>query len=136
MKYSSKYRLNYLSDSGSIVYLCERDEESNANYLMRIRLVSAVTDLKAGKYVPVTYPDNCNLLCRNISEVGNEQNCCDNFATCACGTVTGHYACICPAGYFGSGLRGSCHREFAGNTDFSVFTRNFFEGIYFIFILY
>ncbi|KOX71267.1 Sushi, von Willebrand factor type A, EGF and pentraxin domain-containing protein 1, partial [Melipona quadrifasciata] len=66
-------------------------------------------DLKTGKYVPVTYPDNCNLLCRNISEVGNEQNCCDNFATCACGTVTGHYACICPAGYFGSGLRGSCH---------------------------
>ncbi|XP_060818726.1 sushi, von Willebrand factor type A, EGF and pentraxin domain-containing protein 1-like isoform X1 [Bombus pascuorum] len=66
-------------------------------------------DLKAGKYIPVTYPDNCNLLCRNISEVGNEQNCCDNFATCACGTVTGHYACICPAGYFGSGFQGSCH---------------------------
>ncbi|CAK9810357.1 Sushi, von Willebrand factor type A, EGF and pentraxin domain-containing protein 1, partial [Anthophora quadrimaculata] len=66
-------------------------------------------DLKTGKYVPVTVPDNCNLLCRNISEVGNEWNCCDNFATCACGTATGHYACICPIGYFGSGLNGSCH---------------------------
>ncbi|XP_017761718.1 PREDICTED: sushi, von Willebrand factor type A, EGF and pentraxin domain-containing protein 1-like [Eufriesea mexicana] len=66
-------------------------------------------DLKTGKYVPVKLPDNCNLLCRNISKVGTEQNCCDNFATCACGMVTGHYACICPTGYFGSGFRGSCH---------------------------
>nr|XP_034194420.1 sushi, von Willebrand factor type A, EGF and pentraxin domain-containing protein 1-like [Osmia lignaria] len=65
-------------------------------------------DLKTGKYVPVTYPDNCNLLCRNISEVGNERNCCDNSATCACGTATGHYSCICPTGYFGSGFKGSC----------------------------
>ncbi|XP_076749113.1 sushi, von Willebrand factor type A, EGF and pentraxin domain-containing protein 1 [Xylocopa sonorina] len=65
-------------------------------------------DLKAGKYVPVTFTDNCNLLCGNISEAGNKQNCCDNLATCACGTVTGHYACICPTGYFGSGFRGFC----------------------------
>ncbi|XP_033303731.1 sushi, von Willebrand factor type A, EGF and pentraxin domain-containing protein 1-like isoform X1 [Bombus bifarius] len=83
-------------------------------------------DLKAGKYVPVTYPDNCNLLCRNISEVGNERNCCDNFATCACGTVTGHYACICPAGYFGSGFQGSCHRKFIDNRNFSIFMRYLF----------
>ncbi|XP_076388011.1 sushi, von Willebrand factor type A, EGF and pentraxin domain-containing protein 1 isoform X1 [Megachile rotundata] len=65
-------------------------------------------DSRTGKYVPVTYPDNCNLLCRNISE-GNERNCCDNFATCTCGTTTGHYSCLCPTGYFGSGFRDSCH---------------------------
>ncbi|XP_076181652.1 sushi, von Willebrand factor type A, EGF and pentraxin domain-containing protein 1 isoform X2 [Ptiloglossa arizonensis] len=65
-------------------------------------------DLRAGKYVPVTVPDNCGLLCKNISEVENEQTCCDNFATCACGIATGHYACICPTGYFGSGFKGSC----------------------------
>lgn len=68
------------------------------------------TDLRTGKYVSVTFPDNCNLLCRNISEAENEQNCCDNFATCACGIATGHYACICPTGYFGSGFKGSCQR--------------------------
>ncbi|XP_076231899.1 sushi, von Willebrand factor type A, EGF and pentraxin domain-containing protein 1 isoform X3 [Calliopsis andreniformis] len=65
-------------------------------------------DLRTGKYISVTFPDNCNLLCRNISEAGNEQSCCDNFATCACGIATGHYACICPTGYFGSGFKGSC----------------------------
>ncbi|XP_031369830.1 sushi, von Willebrand factor type A, EGF and pentraxin domain-containing protein 1-like isoform X3 [Apis dorsata] len=43
-----------------------------------------------------------------MSDVGNEK-CCDNFATCACGIVTGHYACICPTGYFGSGFKDSCH---------------------------
>ncbi|XP_026669674.1 sushi, von Willebrand factor type A, EGF and pentraxin domain-containing protein 1-like [Ceratina calcarata] len=66
-------------------------------------------DLKAGKYIPVAFPDNCNLLCKNISVIRNELNCCDNFATCACGTITGHYSCICPVGYFGSGFKSSCH---------------------------
>ncbi|XP_076634348.1 sushi, von Willebrand factor type A, EGF and pentraxin domain-containing protein 1 [Colletes latitarsis] len=65
-------------------------------------------DLGSGKYVPVTIPDNCGLLCQNISEIENDQNCCDNSATCACGIATGHYVCICPTGYFGSGFKGSC----------------------------
>ncbi|XP_053975953.1 sushi, von Willebrand factor type A, EGF and pentraxin domain-containing protein 1-like [Hylaeus volcanicus] len=66
-------------------------------------------DLRTGKYIPVTVPDNCDLLCKNVSEVEIEEGCCDNFATCACGITTGHYACICPTGYFGSGFKGSCH---------------------------
>ncbi|XP_076380505.1 sushi, von Willebrand factor type A, EGF and pentraxin domain-containing protein 1 isoform X1 [Megalopta genalis] len=65
-------------------------------------------DLRTGKYEPVTLSDNCNILCGNISETGNDQSCCDNFATCSCGIATGHYACICPTGYFGSGFKGSC----------------------------
>ncbi|KAL0114992.1 hypothetical protein PUN28_010511 [Cardiocondyla obscurior] len=62
-------------------------------------------DLKTGQYVAVTLPTDCNSLCSN--SVANE-TCCDDLATCTCGTATGHYACICPLGYFGSGLKGSC----------------------------
>ncbi|XP_011871381.1 PREDICTED: sushi, von Willebrand factor type A, EGF and pentraxin domain-containing protein 1-like [Vollenhovia emeryi] len=62
-------------------------------------------DLKTGQYVAVTLPTDCNGLC---SESAANRTCCDQLATCTCGTATGHYACICPPGYFGSGLRGSC----------------------------
>ncbi|XP_076647342.1 sushi, von Willebrand factor type A, EGF and pentraxin domain-containing protein 1 isoform X1 [Halictus rubicundus] len=65
-------------------------------------------DLRTGKYEPVTLSDNCNILCGNVSETENDQSCCDNFATCSCGIATGHYACICPTGYIGSGFKGSC----------------------------
>ncbi|KZC10086.1 Sushi, von Willebrand factor type A, EGF and pentraxin domain-containing protein 1 [Dufourea novaeangliae] len=65
-------------------------------------------DLRTGKYVPVTPSDNCNTLCSNVTEIENDLSCCDTFATCSCGIATGHYACICTTGYFGSGLKGSC----------------------------
>ncbi|KAG5311324.1 SVEP1 protein, partial [Acromyrmex insinuator] len=62
------------------------------------------SDLKTGQYVAVTLPTDCNSLCSdNVN-----RTCCDELATCTCGTATGHYACICPPGYFGSGLRGFC----------------------------
>nr|XP_031840166.1 sushi, von Willebrand factor type A, EGF and pentraxin domain-containing protein 1-like isoform X1 [Nomia melanderi] len=65
-------------------------------------------DLRTGKYQPVASSDNCDALCSSVGETGNDQGCCDSFATCACGIATGHYACICPTGYFGSGFKGSC----------------------------
>ena len=32
-------------------------------------------------------------------------------ASCSCGTHTGHFACVCPAGYYGRGLVGDCKRR-------------------------
>ncbi|KAM0734376.1 Sushi, von Willebrand factor type A, EGF and pentraxin domain-containing protein 1 [Formica fusca] len=60
-------------------------------------------DLKTGQYVPVTLSTDCNSLCSAAN-----RTCCDDLATCTCGTATGRYACICPSGYFGSGLKGFC----------------------------
>ncbi|XP_012529984.1 sushi, von Willebrand factor type A, EGF and pentraxin domain-containing protein 1 isoform X2 [Monomorium pharaonis] len=66
-------------------------------------------DLKTGQYVAVTLPTDCNSLCLDSElTVSTNQTCCDELASCTCGTATGHYACICPSGYFGSGLRGFC----------------------------
>ncbi|XP_015588785.1 sushi, von Willebrand factor type A, EGF and pentraxin domain-containing protein 1 [Cephus cinctus] len=65
-------------------------------------------DLKAGQYVPVGFPGDCDSLCLDESKENSSRGCCDDLATCTCGTATGHYACLCPQGYFGSGLRGSC----------------------------
>ncbi|EFN77937.1 Sushi, von Willebrand factor type A, EGF and pentraxin domain-containing protein 1 [Harpegnathos saltator] len=62
-------------------------------------------DLKTGQYVPVTLSTDCNSLC---AESTTNQTCCDDRAICTCGTATGHYACICPPGYFGSGLKDTC----------------------------
>lgn len=39
----------------------------------------------------------------------NKSKCCDKIAECNCGITTGHYTCLCPLGYFGSGLKGSCY---------------------------
>ena len=39
-------------------------------------------------------------------------NCCDPLAACSCGTHTGHFACVCPAGYYGRGLIGDCKRAY------------------------
>ena len=36
------------------------------------------------------------------------KDCCDPIASCSCGTHTGHFACVCPAGYYGRGLVGDC----------------------------
>ena len=37
--------------------------------------------------------------------------CCDAAATCACGTHTGNYQCLCPPGHFGRGTVGHCTRK-------------------------
>ncbi|KAG7158260.1 Sushi, von Willebrand factor type A, EGF and pentraxin domain-containing protein 1-like 3 [Homarus americanus] len=44
--------------------------------------------------------------CHKLCSGGNY--CCDAYATCTCGTHTGHYACTCRQGYYGTGLRGDC----------------------------
>nr|CAD7255736.1 unnamed protein product [Timema shepardi] len=59
-------------------------------------------DLKAGLYLPLPDAKPCDRLC------ANRTNCCDDLATCSCGTDTGHYGCVCPPGYYGSGLAGTC----------------------------
>ncbi|XP_066591150.1 sushi, von Willebrand factor type A, EGF and pentraxin domain-containing protein 1-like isoform X2 [Prorops nasuta] len=64
-------------------------------------------DLTAGEYVSVATSTDCNILCSENSSSSNE-TCCDTLASCTCGTATGHYACRCSPGYFGSGLRGFC----------------------------
>lgn len=67
-------------------------------------------DLKAGRNVPVIVPSDCNWLCSSKNGSEEVEQCCDEMATCVCGTATGHYACLCPRGYFGSGLKGFCQR--------------------------
>lgn len=71
-------------------------------------------DLKTGKYVPVAIGSDCDILCTSNNEMNKvrEKNCCDDLAICSCGITTGHYACICPVGFFGSGFKGSCQREY------------------------
>ena len=70
---------------------------------------SIILDLKAGKYVPVRGSSDCDSLCE--IKINETEGCCDELATCTCGTATGHYACLCPLGYFGSGLKGFCQRK-------------------------
>ncbi|XP_046472081.1 sushi, von Willebrand factor type A, EGF and pentraxin domain-containing protein 1 isoform X1 [Neodiprion pinetum] len=65
-------------------------------------------DLQSGEYIKINFLQDCDLLCsKNSTEIGDTQ-CCDVNASCACGTATGHYACLCHPGYFGSGFYGSC----------------------------
>jgi len=59
-------------------------------------------DLKAGSYQPLDNSSFCDLLCSAKSD------CCDKLASCSCGTHTGHFSCLCPPGYYGSGLANSC----------------------------
>ncbi|XP_071546933.1 sushi, von Willebrand factor type A, EGF and pentraxin domain-containing protein 1-like isoform X1 [Panulirus ornatus] len=47
-------------------------------------------------------PRSCLQLC------STGDYCCDAYATCTCGTHTGHYACTCRKGYYGTGLHGDC----------------------------
>lgn len=63
-------------------------------------------DLQIGSYLD-QQPESCNSLCTAGSE------CCDEMAQCTCGTTNGHYACLCRKGFYGTGLRGDCHGEFA-----------------------
>ncbi|XP_068228821.1 sushi, von Willebrand factor type A, EGF and pentraxin domain-containing protein 1-like isoform X2 [Palaemon carinicauda] len=64
-------------------------------------------DLHSGVLMPQD-PHACQELC-----VGDTY-CCDAFAACTCGTHTGHYACTCRKGYYGTGLRGDCRKCPAG----------------------
>lgn len=69
----------------------------------------------------MTLPTDCNSLC---TESTANQTCCDNRAICTCGTATGHYACICPPGYFGSGLNDDCKRKLIFYTKSMVHVEN------------
>lgn len=60
------------------------------------------TDLQIGSYLDQD-PESCNRLCPE----GND--CCDEKAQCTCGTTSGHYACLCSKGFYGTGLKGDCH---------------------------
>ncbi|XP_070554221.1 sushi, von Willebrand factor type A, EGF and pentraxin domain-containing protein 1-like [Ptychodera flava] len=44
----------------------------------------------------------CNTLCTE------GHNCCDDLATCSCGTRSGALQCACQPGYTGNGLQGQC----------------------------
>lgn len=59
------------------------------------------SDLHIGNYEE-DEPNSCGGLC----EEGKQ--CCDSKARCTCGTHTGHYACLCQKGYYGTGLREDC----------------------------
>ncbi|XP_074641309.1 sushi, von Willebrand factor type A, EGF and pentraxin domain-containing protein 1-like [Tubulanus polymorphus] len=59
-------------------------------------------DLRAGEFIVQHQRHKCDNLC-DIHE-----DCCDAMAHCTCGTNSGHYQCICAAGFYGSGLKGDC----------------------------
>ena len=50
-------------------------------------------------------------LLRFKCDAPNGPACCDAAATCACGTHTGNYQCLCPLGHFGRGTVGHCTRK-------------------------
>lgn len=71
------------------------------------------TDYKVGVILPVSNSSHCDSLCdRNITTEGS---CCDPNSRCACGFHSGHYNCICNAGYYGSGIKGSGGCELCPN---------------------
>ncbi|XP_061166124.1 sushi, von Willebrand factor type A, EGF and pentraxin domain-containing protein 1-like [Saccostrea echinata] len=59
-------------------------------------------DLGAGSYVAQPI-DKCHHLCIDRSP------CCDQRATCRCGTHTGNFECVCREGFYGTGLYGECY---------------------------
>ncbi|KAJ8676666.1 hypothetical protein QAD02_012453 [Eretmocerus hayati] len=64
-------------------------------------------DFKIGPYVTADL-QSCELVC---AKDRIDTKCCDPTASCSCGTGSGRYKCMCPVGYTGSGLTGSCkHR--------------------------
>jgi len=80
-----------------------------ASHGISYRIVSyriVYADLHVGNYVRQNL-SKCDDLC------AERLSCCDDTATCGCGTHTGFYECICPAGYYGSGLRHECFRTYA-----------------------
>ena len=68
--------------------------------------------MKTGKYQQLNNSSLCNSLC------AEKKACCDKLASCSCGTHTGHFACLCPAGYYGSGLANSCKCKYVSSLEF------------------
>ncbi|XP_044001596.1 sushi, von Willebrand factor type A, EGF and pentraxin domain-containing protein 1-like [Aphidius gifuensis] len=71
-------------------------------------------DLQVGKYIRLKSKKSCQQLCSSLNVIVDNNNktiddCCDKIADCTCGSTSGHLACLCPTGYYGSGLQGSCH---------------------------
>lgn len=60
-----------------------------------------ISDLQIGSYLDLE-AESCNRLCTAGSD------CCDEKAQCTCGTTSGHYACLCRQGFYGTGLKGDC----------------------------
>lgn len=59
--------------------------------------------------MPVNNQSLCNILCKPEEVNKTTGSCCDSEnAECACGYYSGHYSCICKAGYYGTGLQNSC----------------------------
>ncbi|XP_069487009.1 sushi, von Willebrand factor type A, EGF and pentraxin domain-containing protein 1 isoform X2 [Ambystoma mexicanum] len=58
-------------------------------------------DLPSGSYIQEA-ASHCSYLC----EAG--EDCCDEMASCKCGTHTGQFECICEKGYYGKGLKHEC----------------------------
>lgn len=68
---------------------------------MKKTLLEIISDLQIGSYLDLE-ADSCNRLCTAGS------GCCDEKAQCTCGTTSGHYACLCRQGFYGTGLKGDC----------------------------
>ena len=62
-------------------------------------------DLQTGSYLPQRNRSACDRLCKE------QTDCCHSSAECTCGTHTGHYACLCPPGHYGTGIKDDCHRK-------------------------
>ncbi|KAM5298505.1 sushi, von Willebrand factor type A, EGF and pentraxin domain-containing protein 1 [Ctenodactylus gundi] len=58
-------------------------------------------DLPSGSFIQEDM-SHCSYLC----ETGRD--CCDQMASCKCGTHTGQFECICEKGYYGKGLQYEC----------------------------
>lgn len=67
-------------------------------------------DLEEGDYV-TEEPSKCHSLCEDDDELNGGRDCCHAAALCRCGTQTGLYQCICPAGHYGTGIGDDCKRE-------------------------
>lgn len=63
-------------------------------------------DLQTGSYLPQRNRSACDRLCKD------QLDCCHPSSQCTCGTHTGHYACLCPPGHYGTGLKDDCHRNY------------------------
>lgn len=66
-----------------------------------------VPDLHSGRKIS-QIPTACANLC------SERRDCCDPYARCTCGTHTGHFACSCARGFYGTGLKGDCKCELRG----------------------
>ncbi|XP_055587381.1 sushi, von Willebrand factor type A, EGF and pentraxin domain-containing protein 1-like [Uranotaenia lowii] len=68
------------------------------------------SDYKSGEHIAVN-ASLCNVLCENEPAffASHMIGCCDPNASCGCDSSSGHYSCICPPGYVGTGRRGGCH---------------------------